>query len=112
MVAVREGRLMRFDNVSIVSVEHVDPPHVLTSEEIEERLAPALVRNGPLYGQSDVMKPVLVTLQNDTKSGAAHQVGRVEVVTPGGEQEKWVGAPRAVADNALGADWDLPCTAI
>jgi 3-oxoacyl-[acyl-carrier-protein] synthase-3 len=37
---------MRFDNVSIVSVEHVDPPHVLTSEEIELRLAPTIRRLG------------------------------------------------------------------
>jgi 3-oxoacyl-[acyl-carrier-protein] synthase-3 len=37
---------MRFESVSIVSVEHVDPPHVLTSEEIEERLAPTIRRLG------------------------------------------------------------------
>lgn len=37
---------MRFENVSILSVAHVDAPHVMTSEEIERRLAPALERHG------------------------------------------------------------------
>ena len=37
---------MRFDNVSILSVSHVDAPHVLPSEEIEARLAPTLGRLG------------------------------------------------------------------
>ena len=37
---------MRFENVSIVSVEHVDPPHVLTSDEIEQRLEPTIRRLG------------------------------------------------------------------
>ena len=37
---------MRFENVSILSVAHVDAPHVMTSEEIERQLAPALERHG------------------------------------------------------------------
>lgn len=37
---------MRFENVSIVSMAHVDAPHVMTSEEIERRLAPTLERHG------------------------------------------------------------------
>jgi 3-oxoacyl-[acyl-carrier-protein] synthase-3 len=37
---------MRFDNVSIFGVAHVDAPHRVTSEEIEERLAPSLDRLG------------------------------------------------------------------
>ncbi|HOC44399.1 MAG TPA: 3-oxoacyl-ACP synthase III [Thermoanaerobaculales bacterium] len=37
---------MRFDNVSILSVEHVDAPQVLTSAEIEARLQPAIRRLG------------------------------------------------------------------
>jgi len=37
---------MRFENVSILSVEHVDAPQVLTSEEIEARLQPAIRRLG------------------------------------------------------------------
>jgi 3-oxoacyl-[acyl-carrier-protein] synthase-3 len=37
---------MRFDNVSILSVEHVDPPQFLTSEEIDARLQPAIRRLG------------------------------------------------------------------
>jgi len=37
---------MRFENVSILSVEHVDPPVILTSEEIEARLQPAIRRLG------------------------------------------------------------------
>ncbi len=37
---------MRFENVSILSVSHVDAPHVMTSEEIERRLAPTLERLG------------------------------------------------------------------
>lgn len=35
---------MRFENVSVVSVEHVDAPHRVTSEEIEERLSPTMDR--------------------------------------------------------------------
>lgn len=37
---------MQFDNVSIMSVEHVDAPHRLTSEEIEGRLEAAINRLG------------------------------------------------------------------
>jgi 3-oxoacyl-[acyl-carrier-protein] synthase-3 len=37
---------MRFENVSIVSVEHVDAPHRVTSEEIEDRLEPTMRRLG------------------------------------------------------------------
>jgi 3-oxoacyl-[acyl-carrier-protein] synthase III len=37
---------MRFENVSILSVEHVDPPQALTSDEIEVRLQPAIQRLG------------------------------------------------------------------
>jgi 3-oxoacyl-[acyl-carrier-protein] synthase-3 len=35
---------MRFENVSILSVEHVDAPHRVTSEGIEERLSPTMKR--------------------------------------------------------------------
>jgi len=35
---------MRFENVSILSVEHVDAPHRVTSAEIEERIAPTMKR--------------------------------------------------------------------
>jgi 3-oxoacyl-[acyl-carrier-protein] synthase-3 len=35
---------MRFDNVSIMTVEHVDAPHRVTSAEIEERIAPTMER--------------------------------------------------------------------
>jgi 3-oxoacyl-[acyl-carrier-protein] synthase-3 len=35
---------MKFENVSILSVEHVDAPHRISSEEIEERLEPTLTR--------------------------------------------------------------------
>ncbi|MCK5379599.1 MAG: 3-oxoacyl-ACP synthase III, partial [Acidobacteria bacterium] len=37
---------MRFENVSILSVTHVDAPHVVTSEGIERRLAPTMERLG------------------------------------------------------------------
>ena len=37
---------MRFENVSILSVSHVDAPNTLESEEIERRLAPVLKRLG------------------------------------------------------------------
>ena len=37
---------MRFENVSILSVAHVDAPHRVASEEIEARLAPTLERLG------------------------------------------------------------------
>ncbi len=37
---------MRFENVSILSVEHVDAPHRLSSEEIERRLGPAISQLG------------------------------------------------------------------
>jgi len=37
---------MQFKNVSILAVEHVDAPHVLSSEEIEERLKPTIDRLG------------------------------------------------------------------
>jgi len=37
---------MRFDNVSILSVRHVDAPLRVTSEELESRLAPTLERLG------------------------------------------------------------------
>jgi 3-oxoacyl-[acyl-carrier-protein] synthase III len=35
---------MKFENVSILSVEHVDAPHRVTSQGFEERLEPALSR--------------------------------------------------------------------
>lgn len=35
---------MKFENVSILSVEHVDAPHRMASEEIEERLESTLTR--------------------------------------------------------------------
>jgi len=37
---------MQFDNVSILSVEHIDAPIVLTSEAIEAELAPTITRLG------------------------------------------------------------------
>jgi 3-oxoacyl-[acyl-carrier-protein] synthase-3 len=37
---------MRFENVSVVSVAHVDAPHRISSEEIERRLAPTMSRLG------------------------------------------------------------------
>lgn len=37
---------MQFENVGILSVEHVDAPHRLSSDEIERRLAPAISRLG------------------------------------------------------------------
>jgi 3-oxoacyl-[acyl-carrier-protein] synthase-3 len=37
---------MRFENVSILGVAHLDAPHRVTSREIEERLAPTLSRLG------------------------------------------------------------------
>jgi 3-oxoacyl-[acyl-carrier-protein] synthase-3 len=42
---VRESS-MRFDNVAILAVAHVDAPHRVTSESIEERLQPTLERLG------------------------------------------------------------------
>ena len=37
---------MKFENVSVLSVSHVDAPHKITSEEIEEQLAPTMDRLG------------------------------------------------------------------
>ena len=37
---------MKFENVSVLSVAHVDAPHRITSEEIEARLAPTMDRLG------------------------------------------------------------------
>ena len=37
---------MRFQNVSIFGIAHIDAPHRVTSEEIEGRLAPSLDRLG------------------------------------------------------------------
>ncbi len=37
---------MNFRNVSVLSVAHVDAPHRVTSEEIEQRLAPTMKRLG------------------------------------------------------------------
>ncbi len=37
---------MNFKNVSVLSVAHVDAPHRITSEEIEQRLAPTMKRLG------------------------------------------------------------------
>jgi len=37
---------MKFENVSVLSVAHVDAPHRITSQEIEERLAPTMDRLG------------------------------------------------------------------
>ena len=37
---------MNFENVSVLSVSHVDAPHRVTSEEIEQRLAPTMDRLG------------------------------------------------------------------
>ena len=37
---------MKFKNVSVLSVTHVDAPHKVTSEEIEQQLAPTIERLG------------------------------------------------------------------
>ena len=37
---------MNFENVSVLSVAHVDAPHRITSEEIEKQLAPTMERLG------------------------------------------------------------------
>ena len=37
---------MKYDNVSVLSVAHVDAPHSMSSEEIERRLAPTMERLG------------------------------------------------------------------
>ena len=37
---------MKYDNVSVLSVAHVDAPNTITSEEIEDRLAPTMKRLG------------------------------------------------------------------
>jgi len=37
---------MKFENVSVLSVAHVDAPHRVTSEEIERQLAPTMQRLG------------------------------------------------------------------
>ena len=37
---------MKYENVSVISVVHVDAPHRVTSAEIEERLAPTMARLG------------------------------------------------------------------
>ena len=37
---------MNYDNVSVLSVAHVDAPHRITSEEIEAQLAPTMERLG------------------------------------------------------------------
>lgn len=37
---------MQFENVSVLSVAHIDAPHRVTSEEIESRLAPTMERLG------------------------------------------------------------------
>lgn len=44
---------MRFDNVSILSVAHVDGPHRVTSAEIEDRLAAVMKR---YWGRSDLLR--------------------------------------------------------
>lgn len=41
---------MRFTNVSISSVAHLDAPHVITSDELEHQLAPTLDRLGVRRG--------------------------------------------------------------
>jgi 3-oxoacyl-[acyl-carrier-protein] synthase-3 len=37
---------MKYENVSVLSVTHVDAPHKITSEEIEQQLAPTMDRLG------------------------------------------------------------------
>ena len=37
---------MNFNNVSVLSVSHLDAPHRVTSEEIERRLEPTMKRLG------------------------------------------------------------------
>ena len=46
VAGVPAGKSMRFENVSILSVTHVDAPHTVTSESIEKRLAPTMERLG------------------------------------------------------------------
>ena len=37
---------MKYENVSVLSVAHVDAPHRITSQEIEQKLAPTMERLG------------------------------------------------------------------
>ena len=37
---------MLFENVAIVGVEHVDPPHRITTAELADQLSPTLIRLG------------------------------------------------------------------
>jgi 3-oxoacyl-[acyl-carrier-protein] synthase-3 len=39
-------QIMKFENVSVLSVAHVDAPHRITSEEIEAQLSPTMARLG------------------------------------------------------------------
>ena len=53
MVRMSMGGDMKFDNVQILSVAHIDAPHAERSDEIESRLEATMKRLGVPSGMLD-----------------------------------------------------------
>jgi 3-oxoacyl-[acyl-carrier-protein] synthase-3 len=82
---------MKFENVSVLSVSHVDAPHTITSEEIEERLAPTMdrlgIRRGLLRDLSGIMER-RVWDEGVTPSDAAAMAGEKAIEAAGVDRSK------------------------
>lgn len=101
---------MQFENVNILSVEHVDAPHRLSSEEIEQRLAPAIsrlgIRPGLLLELSGIVERRLWD-PGVTPSGPATQAGEQAIQAAGIDRSK-IGV---LVNTSVSRDYLEPSTA-
>lgn len=101
---------MRFDKVSIVSIEHVDAPHVLTSEEIEAQLAPTIQRLGVRPNLLQELSGIVERRLWDpgtTPSGPAAEAGERAIQTAGIDRDT-IGV---LVNTSVSRDYLEPSTA-
>jgi 3-oxoacyl-[acyl-carrier-protein] synthase-3 len=82
---------MKYDNVSVLSVAHVDAPHRVTSEEIEAQLAPTMERLGvplDLLRQRSGIIERRVWDEGVVPSAAAAQAGEKAIEAAGVDRSK------------------------
>jgi acyl-CoA:acyl-CoA alkyltransferase len=82
---------MRFNNVAIASISHIEAPHILTSAEIADRLGETMDRLGLRRDLFELMAGIRTrrVFDRDTPpSDAAAQAGELAIVDAGIDREK------------------------
>ncbi len=54
-IATADSTLMRYQNVCLESIVHILPPHVVTSDDLEQKLSPVYDRLSLPYGRLELM---------------------------------------------------------